>query len=69
MIYEYEFETLKLTEDQKNTIQLGFGDVDLINGMIKEVINRRGKEGWRAMYPFSVPCLWFYKEKGRRKNV
>ena len=59
MKYEYDFVSLKLTEDQQQAIQLGIVNVEIINPQIRDIINARGQEGWEALYPFSLPGIWF----------
>lgn len=59
MMYEHDYEEIKLTEEQRNAVQLGVGNIEELNTKIKEVVNRRGKLGWEACYPFSVPYVWF----------
>lgn len=59
MTYEYDFEDMGLTEEQRKLVELGMVKVEDINGKIKEILNRRAVEGWEPLYPFSVPMLWF----------
>jgi len=57
--YEFDFEVLKLTEEQTQVIQMGLGNIEALSFMIRDVINARAAEGWEPMYPFSVPNIWF----------
>jgi hypothetical protein len=61
MKYEYDVVTLNISDDQKQALQMGFGNIDQLNLMIKDVINDRAKDGWEPLYPFSVPQIWFRK--------
>lgn len=69
-MYEYEVVSLKLTDEQKQIIQMGIGNVEQLNGIIQDTINAKSKEGWEPLYPFSVPQLWFRREvkKSRTKQ-
>jgi hypothetical protein len=71
MKYEYDYESLELTENQAEAVRMGIADLDHINAMVKEVINRRATQGWEPFYPFSVPSIWFRKAKttARRKKI
>jgi len=69
MKYEYDVVTLELTEEQQQVIQMGLGDIEQINAMICDIINKRAADGWEPLYPFSVPQVWFRKEiKARRRK-
>lgn len=67
--YEYDFEVLEITEDQKHVMQMGLGDIDHLSLMVKEVVNRKAAEGWEPLYPFSVPQVWFRKAKPTRRKT
>lgn len=68
--YEYDFERINLTEEQEQMMQMGMGDIESINSILKDIINVRAKAGWEPLYPFSVPGLWFKKEKTtKRKKI
>lgn len=67
--YEYDFVALALTDDQKQVVQMGLGNIEQLNSMIKDTINSKAKQGWEAMYPFSVPYLWFRRELSTRKKT
>lgn len=62
MKYEYEYIELKLTEEQKQLVQMGMGNFDHLIPMMKDLINSKAKEGWEPLYPFSVPFVWFKRE-------
>ena len=66
--YEYDFETIRLDEQQQAMIEIGVGNVSALNPIIREVLNERAKDGWEPMYPFSVPQIWFRKVKVARKK-
>ncbi len=68
MIYEYDTFTLDLSEDKKQSIQLGFGDIDELNVLLKDVINKKALDGWEPLYPFSVPHIWFKRLKKPTKQ-
>ncbi len=62
MINEYDSETLQLPAEEAAIVKMGLAPDELLNNInkrIHEIINRRGKDGWEVMYPFSVPTLWF----------
>lgn len=61
--YEYEYEELKLDDEQKELLQMNMIDSNALTPLVNEVINKRGQAGWEAMYPFSVPLIWFRREK------
>lgn len=67
--YEYDVVTLNLSDEQKQVLQLGLGDIEQLNLMIKEVINERAGDGWEPLYPFSVPQIWFRKAKTVRRTT
>lgn len=63
---EYISERLELSKEESTIINMGIAPddiVDKINIRILEVINIKGKQGWEALYPFSVPVLWFKRTK------
>lgn len=64
--FEYDFEMLTLTDGQKQMAQMGLADVDQLNPIIRDVINKRAIDGWEPFYPFSVPALWFKRLKKTR---
>ena len=66
--YEYDFVTLPLTDEQKQVLQLGLGNIDQLNILIRDTINERAKQGWEPLYPWSVPQLWFRKVKGTARR-
>lgn len=68
MKYEYDFETLEVTDEQQHVISLGLGDISQINAMIRDIVNKRAKDGWEPMYPFSVPDIWFKKPVVTRRK-
>ena len=67
--YEFDFEVLKLTEEQTQVIQMGLGNIEALSFMIRDVINARAAEGWEPMYPFSVPTIWFFREVPAKKAM
>lgn len=70
--HEYDSETLQLSVEEAATVKMGLAPDELlssINKRIQEVINRRGKQGWEVLYPFSVPTLWFKRIGTTRKKV
>lgn len=68
MIYEYTFESLPLSDDQKQMIQMGLAKIDDVNSMVVDLANKKAKEGWEPLYPFSVPYMWFRREKKTKKK-
>jgi hypothetical protein len=60
--YEYDVVTLDLSDDQKQVLELGLGNIEILNSLILDVINERAEDGWEPLYPFSVPQIWFRKE-------
>lgn len=68
--FEYVNERLQLSTDEAAIVNLGVTPdamIDALNSRIIEVINRKGKEGWEVLYPFSVPVLWFKRTKQKKK--
>lgn len=65
--FEYDFVTLNLSEEHKQVLQMGLGDIDALNVLIRDVINERADDGWEPLYPFSVPMIWFRKAKPARR--
>ena len=65
--FEYDFVTLNLSEEHKQVLQMGLGDIDALNLLIRDVINERAADGWEPLYPFSVPQIWFRKVKPARR--
>jgi hypothetical protein len=59
MKVEYDFEELKLSERDLEALRLSLFDITQVNNQIRDIINRRGQDGWEALYPFSVPQIWF----------
>ena len=66
--YEYDFEMLQLSDEQKQVLEMGLGNIDQLNLMVKTVINERAADGWEPLYPFSVPQIWFKKAKPTRRK-
>jgi len=69
MKYEYDFENIPLSEEDQAAMQVGIANLEKINGIIRDIINRRGADGWEALYPFSAPMLWFKKPKRATKKA
>jgi hypothetical protein len=68
--YEYDYEELKLNEEERALLDLDMGDVDTLNVLLRETINERAADGWEPLYPFSVPSLWFRRViPTKRKKV
>lgn len=63
MTYEYDFEDIGLTEEDRKLVELGMGKIEDLNAKIKPILNKRAKEGWEPLYPFSVPMIWFKRNK------
>jgi hypothetical protein len=59
MTYEYDFQDIGLSEEQRKIVELGMVKIEDLSTMIKKTVNDRAKEGWEPLYPFSVPLLWF----------
>jgi len=68
MKYEYDYETLQLSEEQQAAMELGMGNIDALNMVLREIINERAAKGWEPLYPFSVPQVWFRKPKVTRRK-
>jgi hypothetical protein len=62
MIYEYDFQDIGLDEEQKKLVELGMANIENLNAKIKDILNKRGCDGWEPLYPFSVPLLWFRRQ-------
>jgi hypothetical protein len=63
MNYEYKHEIIPLTPEQQQVIEMGLGNTEMLNEVILDIINREGADGWEALYPFTVPSIWFRREK------
>lgn len=59
MTYEYDFQDIGLTEDQRKLMEFGAVKIEEVNPRIKDILNKRAQDGWEPLYPFSVPLLWF----------
>jgi len=62
MKYEYDYELVNLSDEQKHLIEVGLVRVEEINPLIREIINQKAKDGWEPLYPFSMPAIWFRKQ-------
>lgn len=67
-MYEYDFEGIDLTDEQRQAVELGLVKIEVLNEKVKLILNKRAKDGWTAEYPFSVPYLWFKREVKVRKT-
>lgn len=67
MIYEYDFQDIGLTEDQRKMVDLGMVKIEDLNLKIKDILNQMAKDGWEPLYPFSVPMLWFRRPKNQKR--
>ena len=67
--YEYEFSTLKVTDEQRQMIQMGLGKIEEVNILIRDTVNERAKDGWEPLYPFAVPDVWFRRVKAGKNTV
>ena len=65
-VYEYDFVSLKLTDDQKQMVQMGLANIEQLNAMLRDTINERAVDGWEPLYPFAVPALWFRRVKAKK---
>jgi len=70
ILYEYDHEDIGLTDRQRQLAELGMVKVEDLSAKIKDIINKRAKDGWEPFYPFSVPLLWFKRVaiKKSKKN-
>lgn len=68
MIYEYDYEEIVMSEQDRKLTEMNFIQPEQINPKIKEVLNRKAKGGWEPLYPFMVPMLWFKRVKKQKKN-
>jgi hypothetical protein len=67
----YECEKVPLSPDQIQALQMNLlssENIDTINNVILDILNRRGEDGWRLIAPISLPTLWFEKEKTTRSR-
>jgi hypothetical protein len=60
-MYVYDFEAISLTNEQKYLLEMQEIDPSVLSEMVKELINKRVKDGWEPLYPFTFPTLWFRK--------
>lgn len=68
MIYEYDFQDIGLTEDQRKIVELGMAKIEDVSARIRDILNKRATDGWEPLYPFSVPLLWFKRIKKPKKK-
>lgn len=69
MIYEYDFEIIPMPEGDRRMVEMGFGEVEKLCPIIRDLLNKRAKDGWEPYYPFPVPMLWFKRvAKKSKKN-
>lgn len=67
-IYEYDFVTLELSEEQTNMTQMGMGNIEQLNIMIRDAINQYTDDGWEPLYPFMVPQIWLRRAKPTKRK-
>lgn len=65
-VYEYDFVTLELSDEQKQMVQMGLANIEQLNTMLRDLINKRTVDGWEPLYPFAVPALWFRRVKTKK---
>ena len=70
--YEYEYEELPLNDSQLNALSMGLLNrsyIQELNKIIKEILNKRGADGWKALESLqSIPTVWFYREVTKIKG-
>lgn len=67
--YEYDYVSIELSDEQRHLLELGL-NISEINSLIKPIINERAKDGWKPLWPFTLPDLWFERTiPARRKNT
>jgi hypothetical protein len=59
---EYDFETLKLSEEQEAALLVGMADPNDLNNQIRDLLNSRAQEGWSPLTPIIPPTIWFARE-------
>jgi hypothetical protein len=71
IVYEYKRIYIDLSPEEQQVMDIGLipGLAKELDAKVEEAINEQGLEGWEAMYPFSLPCLWLRKTKTVRKNA
>jgi hypothetical protein len=62
MKYEYDYEPI-FNEEQISALEMGLTEDLKAEDIIKAKMNSRAKEGWEAMTPIQLPCMWFKREK------
>jgi hypothetical protein len=70
--YIYEHETVPLTPDQIQALQMQLltpDSINAINMVIQSVLAKRGEDGWKVLSPINLPTLWFEKEQVTRKKA
>lgn len=66
--YEYKCVYISLNEDELHIATLGVAEIKHVNNLVLEIANEQGADGWEAMYPFSIPAVWFKRQKTVRKK-
>lgn len=67
--FEYCFEKVPLSEEQKSIIDSGFQSlppegIEKLFQEITKIANQKGKQSWELVFPFALPFVWFKKTKG-----
>ena len=71
MKYEYCNEKLLLSPEESTALSLNVAPDEmmlLIMKRLDELINIKGKDSWRILWPISIPYIWFEREKKLRKK-
>lgn len=68
MTYEFDFEDIGLNDDQRRLVEMGMGNIDELNVKIRDLVNRKAKDGWEPLYPFVVPKVWFKRALKAKKK-
>lgn len=63
MIFEYKHETIELTPEQVQALELNLVSPESVNDTVVDLINKEAQDTWEPLYPFSFPCVWFRREK------
>jgi len=69
--YEFRIENIALNGDETNMMMMGMAPpevMDTVNERLVELINKLGEDGWEALYPFSLPFVWFRKVSKKTKK-
>ena len=70
--YEYERETIEITEDEANAFQQQLLPSKIMEGLdqkVQLILSARGANGWRVLQPIGLPTLWFERASTKKPKI